>query len=63
MSNRTILIIGYGSLLSGHGLLAERREGRSKLVAREAFPIVIGNAKRGLAKPSSHGHYLAMDLV
>lgn len=62
MSNRTILIIGYGSLLSGHGLLAERREGRSKLVAREAFPIVIGNAKRGLAKPSSHGHYLAMDL-
>lgn len=62
MSNRTILAIGYGSLLSGHGLLAERRGGKSRLVARDAWPIVLSNAMRGLAKPSSHGGYLAMDL-
>jgi hypothetical protein len=55
-------MIGYGSLLSGYGMLAERRGGGSKLVAREAFPVILGNARRGLAKPSSHGRYLAMDL-
>jgi hypothetical protein len=60
--NRTLLVVGYGSLLSGYGMLAERRGGGSKLVARDAFPVVLGNARRGLAKPSSHGHYLAMDL-
>ncbi len=62
MSNRTILVIGYGSLLSGFGLLAERRGGKSRLVARDAWPVVLSNAARGLAKPSSHGDYLAMDL-
>jgi hypothetical protein len=60
--NRTLLVIGYGSLLSGYGMLAHRRGGGSKLVAREAFPVVLQNARRGLAKPSSHGSYLAMDL-
>ena len=60
--NRTLLIVAYGSLLSGYGILAERRGGGSKLVARDAFPLTLGNARRGLAKPSSHGHYLAMDL-
>jgi hypothetical protein len=60
--NRTLLMVGYGSLLSGYGMLAERRGGGSKLVAREAFPIILSNARRGLAKPSSHGRYLAMDL-
>jgi hypothetical protein len=60
--NETILIAGYGSLLSGHGMLTVRRNGKSRLVARDAFPIAIRNARRGLAKPSSHGHYLAMDL-
>jgi hypothetical protein len=60
--NRTLLVVGYGSLLSGYGMLAERRGGGSKLVARDAFPVVLGNARRGLAKPSSHGRYLAMDL-
>lgn len=49
-------------MLSGYGLLAERRGGASKLVARDAHPIAIHNARRGLAKPSSHGSYLAMDL-
>jgi hypothetical protein len=49
-------------LLSGYGLLAERRGGASKLVARDAHPITIHNARRGLAKPSSHGSYLAMDI-
>jgi hypothetical protein len=60
--NRELLVVGYGSLLSGYGLLAERRGGRSRLVARDAAPVVIDNARRGLAKPSSHGHYLAMDI-
>jgi hypothetical protein len=60
--NDTLLVIGYGSLLSGYGMLAERRGGKSRLVARDAFPIRLLNARRGLAKPSSHGHYLAMDL-
>jgi hypothetical protein len=60
--NDTLLVIGYGSLLSGYGMLAERRGGKSRLVARDAFPVRLLNARRGLAKPSSHGHYLAMDL-
>lgn len=60
--NATLLVAGYGSLLSGYGLLAVRRGGGSKLVARDAFPILLGNARRGLAKPSSHGRYLAMDI-
>lgn len=60
--NRTLLVVGYGSLLSGYGMLARRRGGGSKLVARDAFPVALHNAVRGLAKPSSHGHYLAMDL-
>jgi hypothetical protein len=49
-------------LLSGYGLLAERRGGASRLVARDVAPISIRNARRGLAKPSSHGRYLAMDI-
>lgn len=60
--NRTFLVIGYGSLLSGYGLLAERRGGRSRLEPRDIHPAALGNARRGLAKPSSHGDYLAMDL-
>jgi hypothetical protein len=60
--NRTLLVVGYGSLLSGYGLLAHRRGGGSRLVARDAFPVSLHNARRGLAKPSSHGRYLAMDL-
>ena len=60
--NRTLLVVGYGSLLSGYGMLAHRRGGGSKLVARDAFPVTLHNARRGLAKPSSHGSYLAMDL-
>ena len=60
--NKAILVVGYGSLLSGYGLMAERRGGRSELLARDAHPVIIENATRGLAKPSSHGHYLAMDL-
>jgi hypothetical protein len=43
-------------------MLAERRGGKSRLIARDAFPVRLINARRGLAKPSSHGHYLAMDL-
>jgi hypothetical protein len=61
-TNDTLLVIGYGSLLSGYGLLAERRGGGSKLIARDAFAVRLDNARRGFAKPSSHGHYLAMDL-
>jgi hypothetical protein len=60
--NRTLLMIGYGSLLSGYGMLAERRGGGSRLIARDGFPLKLANARRGLAKPSSHGRYLAMDL-
>ena len=60
--NREILVVGYGSLLSGYGLLAERRAGRSRLVARDVERVSIRNARRGLAKPSSHGSYLAMDI-
>jgi hypothetical protein len=60
--NATLLVVGYGSLLSGYGLLAERRGGTSRLVARGAEPVVLRNARRGLAKPSSHGSYLAMDI-
>jgi hypothetical protein len=60
--NRTLLIIGYGSLLSGYGLLSERRGGASCLIALNAFPVRLLNARRGLAKPTGHGRYLAMDL-
>ncbi|HTR62850.1 MAG TPA: hypothetical protein VMH37_14160 [Candidatus Binataceae bacterium] len=60
--NQNLLVIGYGSLLSGYGLLAVRRGGGSKLVAIDAEPAIVLNARRGLAKPSSHGNYLAMDL-
>jgi hypothetical protein len=60
--NKSLLVVGYGSLLSGYGLMAERRGGRSQLLARDAYPVIIENARRGLAKPSSHGQYLAMDL-
>jgi hypothetical protein len=49
-------------LLSGYGLLAERCGGASRLVARDVAPVSIHNARRGLAKPSSHGKYLAMDI-
>jgi hypothetical protein len=62
LHNREILVVGYGSLLSGYGLLAERRGGASRLIARDAVPVSIHNARRGLAKPSSHGKYLAMDI-
>lgn len=55
-------MIGYGSLLSGYGLMAERRGGKSRLIARDVHPVSIHNARRGLAKPSSHGSYLAMDI-
>lgn len=55
-------MVAYGSLLSGYGILAKRRGGGSRLIARDAFPVTLTNARRGLAKPSSHGHYLAMDL-
>src|SRR6202050_2129179 len=61
-SNSSILVVGYGPLLSGYGLMAERRGGKSQLLARDAYPVAIENARRGLAKPSSHGNYLAMDL-
>ena len=60
--NKTLLYVGYGSLLSGYGLLAARRRGRSRLVAIDAEPAIVLNARRGLAKPSSHGNYLAMDI-
>lgn len=60
--NRSILVIGYGSLLSGYGLMAERRGGKSRLLARDVEAVSIRNARRGLAKPSSHGSYLAMDI-
>lgn len=60
--NETLLVIGYGSLLSGYGILAERRGGKSRLLARDAFAVTLGNARRGFAKPSTHGYYLAMDL-
>jgi hypothetical protein len=60
--NRSLLVVGYGSLLSGYGLMAARRGGRSQLLARDAWPVILENAARGLAKPSSHGQYLAMDL-
>ena len=60
--NRTLLVIGYGSLLSGYGLLSERRGGASRLIALDAFPVLLHNARRGLAKPTGHGRYLAMDL-
>jgi hypothetical protein len=62
LHNREIFVVGYGSLLSGYGLLAERRGGASRLIARDAHPVAIQNARRGLAKPSSHGKYLAMDI-
>lgn len=62
LPNREIFVVGYGSLLSGYGLLAERRGGASRLVARDVHPVAIHNARRGLAKPSSHGSYLAMDI-
>jgi hypothetical protein len=56
LHNREILVVGYGSLLSGHGL------NRTPFVARDVHPVSIHNARRGLAKWSSHGRYLAMDI-
>src|SRR5229473_825181 len=58
-SNQTLLMVGYGSLLSGHGLLGLRRGGKSVLRPRDAFPLMLTNARRGLAKPSSHGESMA----
>ncbi|HEY2664124.1 MAG TPA: hypothetical protein VGI47_07265 [Candidatus Binataceae bacterium] len=60
--NETLFVIGYGSLQSGCGLLGMRRGGQSRLTARNAFPVALSNARRGLAKPSQHGKYLAMDI-
>lgn len=60
--NQSLLVLGYGSLLSGYGMLAVRRGGGSKLVALHAEPAIVRNARRGLAKPSTHGRYLAMDI-
>jgi hypothetical protein len=60
--NARLLVLGYGSLLSGYGLMGERRGGRSRILALDAEPAIVANARRGLAKPSSHGSYLAMDL-
>ena len=39
--NETILIAGYGSLLSGHGMLTVRRNGKSRLMAQSAAMIVL----------------------
>jgi len=61
-AKRDLVIVGYGSLMSGSGLLAVRRGGKSRLVAKGAFPVLIRDVRRGLAKPSSHGDYLAMDI-
>jgi len=60
--NARLIVLGYGSLLSGYGLMAERRGGSSRVTAIDAEPAVVVNARRGLAKPSSHGSYLAMDI-
>ena len=60
--NARLVVLGYGSLMSGYGLMAERRRGASRLFAIDAEPVLIANARRGLAKPSSHGSYLAMDI-
>jgi hypothetical protein len=60
--NDTLLVIGYGSLLSGYGLIGPRRKDESRLFARDAAPVALRNARRGLAKWSSHGNYFAMDI-
>ncbi len=60
--NERLLVIGYGSLLSGYGLVGPRRKAESRLYALDAEPLVLANAKRGLAKWSSHGNYFAMDI-
>jgi hypothetical protein len=61
-ANDTLLVIGYGSLLSGYGLIGPRRKDESRLFARDAAPVRLRNARRGLAKWSSHGSYFAMDI-
>jgi hypothetical protein len=61
-TNGTLLVIGYGSLLSGYGLIGPRRKDESRLYARDAEPVAVRNARRGLAKWSSHGSYFAMDI-
>jgi hypothetical protein len=60
--NERLFVIGYGSLLSGYGLVGPRRKAESRLYALDAEPVVLANAKRGLAKWSSHGSYFAMDI-
>jgi hypothetical protein len=60
--NDRLLVVGYGSLLSGYGLVGPRRKDISRLFARDAEPVVLRNARRGLAKWSSHGSYFAMDI-
>jgi hypothetical protein len=60
--NDRLFVIGYGSLLSGYGLVGPRRKAESRLYALDAEPVVLANAKRGLAKWSSHGNYFAMDI-
>jgi hypothetical protein len=61
-TKQNLVMVGYGSLMSGSGLLAVRRDGKSELRAKDAFPVLIRNVRRGLAKPSGHGNYLAMDV-
>ncbi|MGH7865637.1 MAG: hypothetical protein ACREQB_11650 [Candidatus Binataceae bacterium] len=61
--NDTLLVVGYGSLMSGFGLLAQSRLGTSpQLVALDAAPVTLRNARRGLAKWSRFGRYFAMDI-
>jgi hypothetical protein len=60
--NERLFVIGYGSLLSGYGLVGPRRKAESRLYALDAEPVMLANAKRGLAKWSSHGNYFAMDI-
>jgi len=62
ISKSELLVVGYGSLMSGTGLLGVCRGGRTALRAKDAFPVLLRNVRRGLAKPSSHGKYLAMDI-
>jgi hypothetical protein len=60
--SNSILVIGYGSLMSGCGMLAKYRKSVQPLRAQSAFRIWIGNARRGYRSMSPSDRHCTMDI-
>jgi hypothetical protein len=60
--SNSFLVIGYGSLMSGCGMLAKYRKSVQPLRAQSAFRIWIGNARRGYRFMSPADLHCTMDI-